>query len=176
MAISTVVARRYAAAYFSLARDAGKIADWRRDLAEAVAVATDLKVAAALRNPRIPREQRMHSLLSLLEDVASPARNLMRLLFERGRLGIAADVLAEYDRLADRASGVVRAQVVTAVPVDASLRQRIAKELSEKLGGDVQTTVEQDEAIIGGLVVRIGDRVIDSSLRTRLQKLQAALA
>jgi F-type H+-transporting ATPase subunit delta len=176
MAISTAVARRYAEAYFNLARDAGEIAEWRRDLADAVAVATDPKVAAALRNPRTPRDQRMRSLLSLLEGVSPPARNLMRLLFERGRLAIAADVLAEYDRLADRASGVVRAQVVTAVPVDASLRQRIARVLSEQLGGEVQTTVEQDEAIIGGLVVRIGDRVIDSSLRTRLQKLQAALA
>jgi F-type H+-transporting ATPase subunit delta len=85
-------------------------------------------------------------------------------------------VLSRYDALADAASGVTRAEVVAAVPVDEALERRIAEALGERLGGRVRTTVRQDPAIIGGLVIRIGDRVIDSSLRTRLQQLRAALA
>ncbi|HSP65634.1 MAG TPA: F0F1 ATP synthase subunit delta, partial [Candidatus Deferrimicrobium sp.] len=75
----------------------------------------------------------------------------------------------------DRDSGVVRAEVVTAVPVDADLQKRIGRALGEKLGAEVQTEVRQDPDIIGGLIIRIGDRVIDNSLRTHLEQLRAAL-
>jgi F-type H+-transporting ATPase subunit delta len=78
--------------------------------------------------------------------------------------------------LTDKASGIVRAEVITAVPADAALNKQIRDSLSKHLGGDVQTTVRTDPSIIGGLVIRIGDRVIDDSLRTHLQQLQAALA
>ncbi len=84
-------------------------------------------------------------------------------------------MVAHYRRLADRASGVVRAEVTTAIPVDETTVARIKGTLSERLGGAVETTVRQDPGILGGLVVRIGDRVVDASLRTRLQQLRAAL-
>ncbi len=70
---------------------------------------------------------------------------------------------------------MIRAEVVTAVPVDAELKRRIGRVLGEKLGGAVQTEVRQDPDIIGGLVIRIGDRVIDNSVRTRLEQLRGAL-
>jgi len=98
------------------------------------------------------------------------------LLIERRRVGIVGEILAHYDALTDRASGVVRVEVTTAVPADAALEQRIRDSLSRQLGSDVQTTVRSDPSIVGGLVIRIGDRVIDDSLRTHLQQLQAALA
>jgi F-type H+-transporting ATPase subunit delta len=62
------------------------------------------------------------------------------------------------------------------VPADAALEEKIRSSLSKQLGSDVQTIVRSDPAILGGLVIRIGDRVIDDSLRTHLQQLQAALA
>ena len=80
-----------------------------------------------------------------------------------------------YDALTDRDSGVVRAEVVTAVPVDAELEKRIGSALGKKLGAAVQTEVRQDPDIIGGLVIRIGDRVIDNSVRTHLEQLRTAL-
>ena len=78
--------------------------------------------------------------------------------------------------LADAASGLTRVQVIAAIPVDQALERRIAETLAQVLGGRIQTTVRQDHEILGGLIIRIGDRVIDSSLRTRLRQLQAALA
>jgi F-type H+-transporting ATPase subunit delta len=176
MAQSTAIARRYARAYFDLAGEADAIAEWREQLASAIALVTDPETARRLRNPRLRREDRARGVAQLLDDIAPPARNLVRLLIERGRIAALPEVLDEYDRLADRASGVVRAEVVAAIPVDAQLEDRIKSALTATLGSNVETVVSQDPDIVGGLIIRIGDRVIDSSLRTRLQQLQASLA
>ncbi|HXA28950.1 MAG TPA: F0F1 ATP synthase subunit delta [Candidatus Angelobacter sp.] len=176
MAGELQIARRYAHAYFDLAKQARDIPGWRRALDEVVTILSAPDVATALHDPRIPQHERGRLVAELLANAQPPARNLARLLAERGRAAVLPLVLEQYDALADRYSGVLRAEVVTAVPVDAQLEQRIRKQLAEKLGGDVQTTVRQDPSIVGGLVIRIGDRVIDGSIRTRLEQLQAALA
>ena len=176
MAGELQIARRYAQAYFELARQAKDIPGWRRSLEEVVQTLTRPDVVAVLDDPRLPQHERARVVSELLADVAPPARNLARLLVERGRHGVLPQVLEQYDIFADRESGVVRAEVTTAVPVDATLEQRIRTELASRLGGEVQTTVRQDPSILGGLVIRIGDRVIDGSVRTRLAQLQQALA
>jgi F-type H+-transporting ATPase subunit delta len=176
MAGELQIARRYAHAYFDLARQAGEVAAWREALRTVTETLTDEQVATALEDPRLPSSERLRLVEELLGDVAQPARNLARLLVERGRAAVLPLLLEEYDALADRASGVTRAEVLTAVPVDKSLEQSISRTLSQRLGGEVHTTVRQDPSILGGLVIRIGDRVIDTSVRTRLAQLQAALA
>ena len=176
MAVADIVASRYAAAYFELAAKAGDVDGWRTGLAEAAERVGSQEAQAVLDNPRVDAAARSRFALSLVEGVAAPARNIVRLLVERGRAAVLPAVLTEYDRLADAASGRVRAEVTTAVPVDGALRDRITRELSERLGSPVQTTVRQDPAILGGLVIRIGDRVIDGSVRSRLEQLRGALA
>lgn len=173
---ASILARRYAEAYFSLAREAGGIDGWREQLAAVVEALSDPAVSDALVNPKTSLGERVRQGLELLDGAAPEARNLARLLIERRRVGIAREILAHYDALADKASGVVHAEVITAIPVDDELEKRIRDSLRTQLGQDVETTVRTDPSIIGGLVIRIGDRVIDDSLRTHLQQLQAALA
>lgn len=173
--MASSIGRRYAQAYFDLARHDGGIPQWRDDLVRTVDTLSDADVAAALANPRLTLSDRTRLALEVLEGVAEPARNLARLLIERGRLGVLGELVQTYDVLTDRNSGVVRASVTTAVPADGDLTARIGKALGEKLGAAVQTEVHQDPDIVGGLVIRIGDRVIDSSVRTRLQQLRTAL-
>jgi F-type H+-transporting ATPase subunit delta len=176
MAASDIIAQRYAQAYFDIAA-ADKAIDRRRQaLAAAVDRLGSEQVEAVIDNPRVDRQGKVVVAESLLEGVDPTARNLARLLIERGRLGLLPQILDAYDRLADRASGRLRAEVTAAVPLDREHERRIKEDLAKHLGGDVQVTVRQDPAIIGGLVIRIGDRVIDGSVRTRLQELQAALA
>jgi F-type H+-transporting ATPase subunit delta len=176
MAASEVIARRYAEAYFRLAREAGKIESWGDDLARAVEVLEHPAVAEAMRNPRVSTADRVKLVMDLTDGLGQPTRNLVRLLVERGRTGILGAVLERYRALADEASGLTRVQVTAAVPLDQRLEQDIRDTLSQRLGGRIETTVRQDPSIIGGLIIRIGDRVIDGSLRTRLQQLRAALA
>jgi F-type H+-transporting ATPase subunit delta len=175
MAVADIVARRYAQAFYAVARDSGRVAELRDQLAAAVAALTDPRVEVALRNPRLSAAERQQ-VLEMLPDLAAPTRNLLRLLLERRRTALLPQVLDHYDRLVDRDAGVVRAEVVTAVPVDQELEQEIRQTLAQQLGGTVQTVIRQDPDILGGLIIRIGDRVIDGSVRTRLEHLQAALA
>lgn len=173
---ASILARRYAEAYFALAQDASDIAGWREQLAGVAETLGDPAVAEALANPKTSLSERVRLGLQLLDGASPPARNLARLLIERRRVVIVREILSHYDALSDKASGVVRVEVTTAVPADDALQQRIRDSLSKQLGSDVQTTVRTDPSIVGGLVIRIGDRVIDDSLRTHLQQLQAALA
>jgi F-type H+-transporting ATPase subunit delta len=176
LARASSIARRYAEAYFALAREAGDIAGWRAQLQQVAWAFEPEEIARTLANPKLSVPKRVALGLGLLEGGSAPARNLARLLIERRRVGIAGEVLVHYDVLADRASGVVRAEVVAAVPLDDELRLTIERTLRERLGATVRTTMAHDPAIIGGLLIRIGDRVIDDSVRTHLQQLQAALA
>ena len=174
MVRASVLARRYAEAYFALAQDDGDIAGWREQLAGSSNPGEpgDQRCAGKSQDqPCGPRQARARCW-----TVRRPARNLARLLIERRRVSARQGILAYYDALTDKASGIVRAEVITAVPADAALDKQIRDSLSKQLGSDVQTTVRTDPSIIGGLVIRIGDRVIDDSLRTHLQQLQAALA
>ena len=173
---SNAAARRYAEAYFSLAAQQDDVASWRRELAAAADTLTDPEIAGAMSNPKVRTDERTHLILDLLDGASPAVRNLSRLLVERKRTPLAPQILQEFDRLADREAGVVRAQVTTAVPVTPELERQLSGTLSATIGGDVRTVVVQDPEIIGGLVVRIGDRVIDGSVRTRLQQLQASLA
>lgn len=174
--ISDIVAARYAQAYFQLASEAGDLDGWRRPLAAAARTFSEPGVGDTFANPRLSRSQKMGAAEALLGRAAEPVRNLVRLLVERDRLGVLPLILERYDRLAAQASGITDARVTLAIPADERLRDRITRTLEERLGGRVRTTIEQDPAILGGMVVRIGDRVIDGSLRARLQQLQAALA
>jgi F-type H+-transporting ATPase subunit delta len=170
------IARRYAEAYFTLASEAGDVAGWRSELRNVAASFEREDIARTLENPKLTLAQRVKLGLGLVEGVATPARNLARLLIERRRVKIIGEILDHYDALADRDAGVVRAEVLTAVPIDDGLRDRIARTLETRLGGKVHTTVTHDPSIVGGLVIRVGDRVIDDSLRTHLEQLQTALA
>jgi F-type H+-transporting ATPase subunit delta len=170
------LARRYAEAYFELAREAKDIAGWRAELAAVVDALSSERVAPALANPQLSLAERTRLGLKLLDGATDPARNLARLLIERHRLGLLPGILSHFDALADREAGIVRAEVTAAIAVDARLEREISDALAKKIGKSVQTTVLSDPSIVGGLVIRIGDRVIDDSVRTHLQQLQAALA
>jgi F-type H+-transporting ATPase subunit delta len=170
------VARRYAAAYFDLAQEAGELEQWGAELKRAQQTLSDPRLGVAMANPRVRIPDRVDLAMKLLDDVSVPARNLVRLLISRGRLGSLNDVVAEYDTMVEAASGVLRAVVTSAVPLTPAVEQRVATVLTERFHQPVRVENRQDPALIGGLVVRVGDRVIDDSVRTHLQQLQAALA
>jgi F-type H+-transporting ATPase subunit delta len=175
---SSALARRYAAACFAVARDRNVVDEVGRGLDEAAKLVDDPRVQAALSNPRVTVSERLELVLGALSAAHLPqeVRNLVHLLVSRGRSHLVAAVAAEYAALREEATGVLRAVVSSAVPLDAAAAGRIEQVLSRTWGRPVQVEAEHDPAIIGGLVVRVGDRVIDDSIRTHLQQLQAAMA
>jgi len=172
--VATAAARRYARAIFELAHDEGNVEAWGRRLAQVREVLSDPEVARVLTNPTIATEQRM-ALVSDLFD-GGEATNLAKLLIESDRVRDVEAIDEEFQRLADEAAGRVRATVTTAVELSSQDRDRVAEELSRRLGKEIHLDVLVDPGILGGLKLQYGDRLVDASVATRLQQLRRRLA
>lgn len=136
----------------------------------------DPGVAAVLTNPTIATEKRMALVSSAPHELDPEATNLAKLLIESNRVNDVVEVDAEFQRLADEAAGRVRATVTTAVELSVSERDRVAAELSKRLGKKIELEVLVDAAILGGMKLQYGDRLVDASVATRLQQLRRRLA
>jgi F-type H+-transporting ATPase subunit delta len=170
-------AKRYAKAVFELAQQDGDLGRWRRRLESVVELLAVAELEGVLRNRGIATETRVELLREAAGKRLDPeGLNLAVLLLENRRVEQAAEVLEEFDALADEAEGRVRARAVTAVELGEDERKRLEQQLSGQFGGRVRLDTEVDPEILGGLVLRIGDRLVDASVRTRLQQLRRRLA
>jgi F-type H+-transporting ATPase subunit delta len=171
--VATAAARRYARAIFELAQEEGQIEEWGGRLAQVRGVMSDPDFARVLTNPTLATGERM-ALVSELFD--SEATNLARLLIESDRVRDASAIDDEFQRLVDVAAGRVRATVTTAVELTPKDRDRVAEELSKRLGKEIHLDLLVDPGILGGLKLQYGDRLVDASVATRLQQLRRRLA
>jgi len=170
-------ARRYARAIFELATEEGQVDAWHQRLVVVRDVLADPEARTVLANPSIPAQRRQEAATALLEDrVGRRGVNLAKLLIGANRLDEVDTIVEEYVRLADEAAGRVRATAITAIPLSGVDAANLVAGLSNKLGREVRLHASVDPAIIGGLVLQIGDRVIDASVATRLQQLRRQLA
>ena len=174
--MATAAARRYARAVFELAQADGQVEEWARRMESVRDLLSDPGVAAVLTNPTIATEQRMALVSSAPHELDPEATNLARLLIESNRVHDVVAVDAEFQRLADEAAGRVRATVTTAVELAPAERDRVAAELSKRLGKEIQLEVVVDASIVGGMKLQYGDRLVDASVATRLQQLRRRLA
>jgi F-type H+-transporting ATPase subunit delta len=174
--VASGTGRRYARAIFELAQEGDQVEAWARRLTAVRAVLTDPQVRRVLANPTIPTAKRVE-LVEALADRAmgKEGLNLAKLLVASRRVAAIDGIVEEYERLADAAAGRVRATATTAVDLSDSDRRRVGRELSERLGKEVRLEVRVDPAILGGLVLQFGDRVIDASVAARLQRLRRRL-
>ncbi len=174
--MATAAAKRYARAVFELAQQDGQVEEWHERLERVHALISNDSVAAVLTNPTIPVDRRMALITAPPHQLDKEATNLARLLIESGRVAAIAEVVSEFDRLADAAAGRVRATVTTAVEMEAVDRDLLAERLSKQLGGDVRLEMQVDARILGGLKLQYGDHLIDASVAARLQQLRRRLA
>lgn len=167
-------ANRYAQAVFAIALQDGTVDRWRADLEDIASVLSESEAASVFADGRVPLQDR-YALVDRVLDVPPVVRNLAKLLIRKGRSRGARAVLNSFITLADEHAGIAKARVTTAVPIDESQRQRMEGQLSGSLGKTVTVTTEVDPALIGGLVIRVGDQLIDGSVRTRLRMLRKEL-
>ncbi|MGH2406780.1 MAG: F0F1 ATP synthase subunit delta [Candidatus Limnocylindrales bacterium] len=177
MAGSSSSARRYADAAFEIAQRDGTLDTWRRELAAAAEALPEARVAGALANPATPlaaREQLLRAAISKM--VSRPVLNLTLLLLRRGRIDLLPRVTEEYVRLDDLRQGLVRATATSAAPLGPGEVRALTARLETITGGRVDLSTSVDPSLLGGLVVRLGDRLIDGSVRGRLERLRGRLA
>lgn len=168
-------ARRYAEAAFQLASRDDAL-DAYGDGLNLAAQMLGGDVLAILRNPARPLRERTELVDTLFaERVPEPVLKLVGLLVQRGKIDRLPTVVAEYRRLLNRERGVVDAVATTAVALDASETEALARKVAQMTGRTVDLRVEVDEALIGGLTVRVGDTLYDASVRGRLERLRERL-
>ena len=170
-------AKRYARAIFDLAKEEGQVEAWSQRLAAVREVLAHPEARTVLANPTISVQRRQEVASALLDARVGPEGvNLAKLLVGANRLDDVDAIAEDYARLVDEDVGRIRATAITAVPLRRADADKLETELAQKLGHEVRLETTVDPVIIGGLVLRIGDRVIDASVATRLQQLRQRLA
>jgi F-type H+-transporting ATPase subunit delta len=167
-------AKRYAQAAFGIASDAGAIPQWRSELNDIATVLSESAIAPILADPKVPLERRL-ALVDRALDVSPLAKNFARLLVSKGRSGDARGAAEAFERMADEHDGIAHATVTTAVELSPDQLGAISSRLSRSLGRDVRARSVVDPSILGGVVVRVGDKLVDGSIRTRLKRLRKEL-
>jgi len=172
----TTLARPYAEAVYRLAHAGKSLKAWSEMLQLAAAVAVDPQVAALIDNPRVPRERFVEFFLDVSgKRLDQDAANLVRLLSENHRLVLLPEIAALYESLRARDENRVEAEVVSASAVSDTQLKDIAAALKKRLGRDIDLSTRIDPALIGGIVIRAGDLVIDGSVQGKLRALATHL-
>ncbi|HVC39288.1 MAG TPA: F0F1 ATP synthase subunit delta [Candidatus Dormibacteraeota bacterium] len=171
-------ALHYAEAVFQLAEDEGGFEPWRQRLTHLRQLLEESDLGRTIADPSLRVAQKLELCRAVLErDPAldRPGGNLLLVLVSSRRQALLAAIEAGYLQLVDKREGRVLAQLTTAVPVSAVEQTRLAEQLSRRLHLDVRFEAKVDPSLLGGAVVRVGDRVFDASLTTRLQRLRQDL-
>ncbi len=168
------IARNYAEALFQVG-ERNEYTERFADLLDALggAIETDEQIRVVLESPRVSKRQKSKILRRALEGFApEPFLRFLEAVVKRGRQGILPAISREFQGLVDIKFNRVHAGVVLARDPDAALRDEIRDRLSEILAKDVVTHIRTNPDIIGGIVVRVGDRVMDGSIRRKLKRLR----
>lgn len=176
MAELATIARPYAEALFRVAKS-GNIAAWTDLVSEMAAVAALPDVKSFASNPKLSDKQVSETFLSLLKSNVSPeAKNFVGMLVENGRLALLPEIGAQFHALKNASEGAADAEITSAFELsDAQVKDLVAT-LEKKFGRKLNPTVKVDNSLIGGVRVAVGDEVLDTSVRAKLQKMHAALA
>ena len=168
--------KRYARVLLELAQARGEVESWRGILQDMAEAAANPDFAALLEAPGLSAEEKLAAAREVLPDATELGYNLLVLLARRRAVNLLSRIQEEFEAGADVLEGVQRVEVRTAVLLDQGQQRRITEGLQASLGLEVRLTARVDPALLGGMVVRIGDRVIDGSTRGRLQALRHSLA
>ncbi len=170
------LARRYAQAAFELALDAGEDpALWVQDLRTVASVTEDAAVATILESPRVPFSRKQEILAPAIDGLAPLRRNLILMLVENGRAGSLSRVAQALQRRVNDHQGVVDAEVTTAVEIDEATVAHIGHLLGRITGKRVTIQRRVDPSILGGLIARVEDSLINASVAGRLRALRDQL-
>ena len=173
----TTTPRRYAEAAFEVAVRDDSVAAWQEQLDRAAEVLGAEDVARVLQNPAIPVEKRREVVEQALgADLPRPVLNMLFLMLHRGRIELLPQVAAHFRQLVNRREGITTATATSAAPLDEAEVSALRERLQQMTGGRVELELQIDPTILGGVVVRLGDRLIDGSVRGRLERLRNQLA
>ncbi len=175
MSLSLTLARPYARAVFSMAREQQRLPQWSNLLGFSARAVSEPSVQALLGNPTLPAGT-LAELIVPAGDVDPLFTQFLSVLAENRRLGVLPEIAGLYETLRAEDERIVKATITSATPLSEADVAQLRASLVKRFGREVQVTTAVDANLIGGAVIDAGDVVIDGSLRTKLERLGAALA
>jgi F-type H+-transporting ATPase subunit delta len=176
MAEKITLARPYAKAIFELASKDNAIDSWMEKLDLLSQVSSVDEVLDVVKNPEINLDDTISMFTEICKDMLDDESiNLLRLAGENGRLDLFPEIAQEYEKLKAEAQGTLEAEVISAYTVNAAQKKLITESLQKRFNKEVTITTIIDKSLIGGIVIRAGDLVIDGSVSTQIKKITHTL-
>lgn len=166
------LALRYGQAVYEIAEAKDAFDSWLNDLQLLDTIVAEKEIAGFLQSPKVEVGSKKEVLEKKLTGVQPAAINLVLALAVRGRLGIFPDILGDFKRRLDDRQGIAHAKVASAVALSEADVADIRQKLSEMFDKKVEVSASVDESLLGGMIARVGDKVIDGSLARRLHNLK----
>jgi ATP synthase F1 delta subunit len=167
------IARVYARSLFEVAEEQDKLDLVREQLGQfADALDESRELQTFLFSPYFSTEEKKAGLAKAVTDADDTVANFFSLLLENHRMPVIFRVRREYDRMWEEANKLLPVEITSAVELDPSVAERIGEEIGRQTGRTVELTSSVDPDVIGGIVVRVGNSIIDASIRTRLENLR----
>lgn len=174
--MASSAATRYATAVFSLGKERGTLDVWQNDLTELASLTGDSRVSRYLSNPSITADTKLATLEASLPSTVQPElRNLAKLLVVRDRTNLIPEIVEIFQDQVRAERGITVATVTTAEPLTAEEEALVREKLTALTGNTIEITSKIDPDIIGGIIVRVGDQVIDGSVRNKLERMRSKL-
>lgn len=171
------LARPYGLAAFKQAQEEGKVREWSEMLKTLTLIMRDPTMRGLIANPKVNDAQVAALIIDVAGDgLSETGGNLVRIMAENERLAETSGVAAVFEEERDRAEGRSHVEVTSAFALSDAQEKSIADSMSKRLGSEVEVSVTVDDSLIGGVIIRAGDTVIDASLRGRLGQLGQAMS
>jgi F-type H+-transporting ATPase subunit delta len=171
------IARVYARALFEAAKDRGKLDAIRDQLGQFVGVLEDNReVRLFFFSPYFSSAEKIDGLKKSVSDVEPELLNFLELLLEKGRMPVIFRIRRQYDALWAKENKRLGVTLTSAVELDPEIAKRIGSQIEEQTGNKVELESRIDPDILGGLVLQVGNMVLDTSIRNRLEKLRKSVA
>ena len=174
----TILAKRYAKALFAIGKEEGKYEAYSEALAAVAALfETNPEVEDALTNPLYPVDVREKAMAAIVDsmDADKVMGNFLNLLVQKKRAAILPEIAEEFKIMVDEDKNISHGTVVSAVELDTELQNKIQATLEKITGKKVELTASVDPSIIGGVIAKVGDLVLDGSIRTQLASLKGSI-
>ena len=168
----TTIARPYAEAVYGRAQETDKLDLWSDMLALLSAAASTPDVAELIDNPLLPPAKVRELMLEIGGGhLSEEGQNLVKLLVDNDRLSLLPEIATLYEQLKRERQGLLQVEVTSAYALNVAQKKALAEVLKERLGRDIEISAVKDPALIGGILIRAGDMVIDGTVRGQLHKL-----
>jgi len=176
MAETSTLARPYARAAFEYAAEHATLGQWSQELHTCALVVADPRVAAVLDNPALAEEAQAKTVIDLCGDtLGEPVKNFLQVLAGNKRLALLPEIREQFELFKAEQEKTVEVEVISAFELHDALTERIARSLQERLKREIKVSTSIDRELLGGVLIKAGDTVIDGSVRGRLNKLAEAM-